>query len=94
MRHYIIVKFKPEVDWGVLVEPIRALFQRTLDIEGITGVWTYPSNSCRADRSHLMIEMELTAAALETYDRSELHFRWKETYGPLLESKIIFDRES
>ena len=61
MRHYIIVKFKPEVDWGVLVEPIRALFQRTLDIEGITG---------------------------------ELHFRWKETYGPLLESKIIFDRES
>ena len=28
MRHYIIVKFKPEVDWGVLVEPIRALFQR------------------------------------------------------------------
>ena len=25
MRHYIIVKFKPEVDWGVLVEPIRRL---------------------------------------------------------------------
>ncbi len=94
MRHYIIAKFQPGVDWHALVEPVRAIFEETLDIEGVTGVWVYPSNSSRENRFHLMIEMELTPAALEIYDRSAPHLRWKETYGPLLENKTIFDRES
>ena len=40
-----------------------------------------------------MIELELTPEALKRYDVSQPHLRWKETYGPLLESKTIFDRE-
>ena len=94
MRHYIIAKFRPEVDWRALVEPVRAIFEETLEIEGVTGVWVYPSNSDRENRFHLMVEMELTPAALAAYDVSKPHLRWKETYGPLLESKTIFDRES
>lgn len=94
MRHYIIAKFKPGVDWKPLVEPVRAIFAETLAIEGVTGVWVYPSNSSRENRFHLMIELELTPAALAVYDASAPHLRWKETYGPLLESKTIFDRES
>lgn len=94
MRHYIIAKFKPGVDWRPLVEPILAIFEETLAIEGVTGVWVYPSSSSRENRHHLMVELELTPAALEAYDASAPHLRWKETYGPLLESKTIFDRES
>lgn len=94
MRHYIIVKFRPEVDWHALVEPIRDLFLGSLEIEGVAGVRVYPSGSDRENRYHLMIEMELTPAALTAYDSSELHLRWKDIYGPLLESKVIFDRES
>lgn len=94
MRHYIIAKFKPGVDWRPLVEPIRAIFEETLTIEGVTGVWVYPSSSSRENRHHLMIELEMTPDALAAYDVSAPHLRWKETYGPLLESKTIFDRES
>ena len=93
MRHYIIAKFRPGVDWPTLVEPVRAIVEETLSIEGITGVRVYPSNSSRENRHHLMIELELTPEALKRYDVSQPHLRWKETYGPLLESKTIFDRE-
>ncbi|MDE6107506.1 MAG: Dabb family protein [Oscillospiraceae bacterium] len=93
MRHYIIAKFRPDVDWKALVEPIQTMFAETLGIEGITGAQVYSSNSDLENRYHLMIEMEMSTEALTAYDRSELHLRWKETYGPLIESKVIFDRE-
>ena len=45
MRHYIIAKFRPGVDWPTLVEPVRAIFEETLSIEGITGCLLYTSDA-------------------------------------------------
>ena len=38
-----------------------------------------------------MIEMNLSAEGLNNFDASEVHKKWKDTYGDRLESKAIFD---
>ena len=35
MKHYIIVKFTEGTDVKALVEPVRAIFEKTLEIPGI-----------------------------------------------------------
>ena len=91
MKHYIIAKFRPGTPWRESVPAIEALFRETLSIEGVHGVEVFPSCSQRANRFDLMICLDMDEAALPLYDASEPHHRWKETYGPLLEGKAIFD---
>ncbi len=91
MKHYIIAKFKDRDDTEKLLPEITALFQKTLDLEGVEGVTIHKSNSTRDNRYSIMIEMNLSQEGLEAFDASEVHREWKATYGDRLESKAIFD---
>ena len=93
MLHHIIVKFKEGTDYRALAEPVRRLFEETLEIPGIHGVELKLSNSDRANRFHMMIVMDMDKEALAAYDVCEPHLRWKADYGDLLEKKTIFDCE-
>ncbi len=91
MKHYIIAKFKDRSDTEKLLPEITALFQKTMDLDGVEKVTIHKSNSTRDNRYSIMIEMELTPEGLEAFDASEVHRQWKATYGDRLESKAIFD---
>ena len=93
MKHYIIAKFRPGTPWREYVPEIESIFRETLAIPGVHAVELFPSCSARANRYDLMIRMDMDAAALPAYDESAPHLRWKERFGPLLESKTIFDHE-
>ena len=91
MKHYIIVKFKPETDVQALAEPVRGIFEETLTIPGIRSVQIHLSNSDRANRYDMMIVMDMDNTALPLYDVSAPHLRWKTEYGDRIEKKAIFD---
>ncbi len=91
MKHFIIVKFKDNVEVHNLVEPIKKLFKESLNINGIDRVEFYTSNVNMHNRYDLMIEMVLSREALEAFDNSEIHKKWKINYGEYIESKAIFD---
>ena len=93
MKHYIIAKFKDREDTERLFPEINALFQKTLDLEGVESVTIHKSNSTRENRYSIMIEIDLSHDGLEVFDASEVHKEWKDTYGARLESKAIFDCE-
>lgn len=91
MKHYIIVKFVEGTDVDALIDPVKAIFERTLEIPGIHSVEVKRSNSDRANRYDLMIEMDMDRQALSAYDVSEPHRYWKSEYGAIVEKKAIFD---
>ena len=53
----------------------------------------YPACVARENRYDVMIVLEMDRAALVRYDESEMHHRWKDEFGGLLEKKAIFDYE-
>lgn len=91
MKHYIIAKFKDKEDTEKLLPEIKELFSATLEIPGVESFVIHKSNSTRENRYSIMIEMKLTAEGLNNFDASEVHKKWKDTYGAKLESKAIFD---
>ncbi len=95
MKHYIIVKYTPEVTKELkqqLLEPIRELFSHLYEIEGITSVEVCPNCVDRSNRYDLMIEIEMEKDALPIYDESQWHHMWKQQYSKYIEKKTIFDR--
>ena len=93
MKHYILAKFKDREDTERLFSEIKALFERTLEIDGVEKVVVHKNNSTRENRYSIMIEMTLTSQALETYDVCDAHKEWKAKYGDRLAAKAIFDCE-
>ena len=94
MKHYIIVKFKPEVRLLDHLADIEAIFRKTAEIPGVHGVSLYPGvNLERGNRYDLMIEMDMEAQSLPVYDASAAHHEWKDKYGALIDKKCIFDRD-
>ena len=91
MKHFIIVKFKDNVRKDNLVNPIKNLFDKALDIDGIDTINIYLSNTELSNRHDLMIEMNLTLEALNIFDNSYIHKTWKDGFGKYIMSKIIFD---
>lgn len=91
IKHYIIVKFTEGTDTAALEEPVRRIFEETLDIPGIHALEMHVSNSDRANRYDLMILLEMDQDALPAYDCSEPHLRWKQEYGDRVAKKAIFD---
>ena len=78
---------------GVDIQGYEDLLVETLKCRPHLIVDIFPSCSERPNRFDLMICMDMDAAALPLYDASEPHRTWKETFGPLLEGKTIFDHE-
>ena len=94
MKHCILAKFRPDAgDWHRYLPQIRKIFAAAEDIPGIQGARVYPCCVGRANRYHVMIVLEMELSALPAYDASDMHHRWKEIFGPLLEQKAIFDYE-
>ena len=93
MQHHILVKFTEGTDTEALLEPVRALFARTLAIPGIRGLRLKTNCVKRPNRFDLMIVLDMEPEALPAYDASEPHRQWKEEYGPIIEKKAIFDCE-
>ena len=91
MKHYIIVKFTEGTDVKALVEPVRAIFEKTLEISGIHTLDLHVSNSDIANRYDLMIRIDMDKEALPAYAASEPHLRWKKEYGSRIAKKAIFD---
>lgn len=91
MRHFIVVKFDSSINTKELVEPIKSLFNKSLNIDGVGKVEVHMSNTNLPNRHDLMIEMLLTPAALKTFDDSEIHKIWKSEYGKYIVNKTIFD---
>ena len=93
MKHYILAKFRDRDDTERLFPEIKELFRRTLALDGVENVTIRKSNSARANRYSIMIEMDLSREGLEAFDASDVHREWKAVYGDRLESKAIFDCE-
>ena len=91
MRHHILVKWKEGVKPDLA--PIRSLFEETLSIPGVHSISLHPNVVDRPNRYDLLILMCMEKDALEVYDASEPHHRWKDAYGDLIEKKAIFDCE-
>jgi len=94
IKHCIIAKFKEDIslDQKEKMRPdIRALFAKTLSINGIYAVRDYANCVYRDNRYDLLIEMEMDKDVLPVYDSCEWHKKWKEDYGHMLEKKTIID---
>ncbi|MGN1100711.1 MAG: Dabb family protein [Huintestinicola sp.] len=93
MKHFIIVKFKKEINASQLSEPVTALFSGLTELEGIHSVVIRTSCIDRPNRYDIMIEINMDKDALERYDHSDVHIKWKQEYSDMIESKAIFDCE-
>ena len=93
MKHHIIVKFVEGTDVAGLLEPVGAIFARTLEIPGVRRVELKPSCSDRPNRYDLMIVMDMDKESLPAYDVSEPHLQWKRDYAGRIAKKAIFDCE-
>lgn len=91
MNHCIIVKWKENVDKKALSEEVRALYSAAAEIEGVRKVTVKDNVTPRPNRYDIMIVLEIEDSALEIWDASELHKKWKSQYGDLIEKKCIFD---
>ena len=95
MKHYILVKWNSLLnDKETLIEEIHDLFCQTLTIEGIHRVDVFKNIINRENRYDLMVRIEMDESALERYDQSIAHKKWKECYSKYIESKAIFDSEN
>ena len=93
MKHHIIVKFTEGTDVAALLEPVREIFARTLEIPGVHGVELKPNCVDRPNRCDLMIVIDMDREALPVYDASEPHHQWKRDYADRIAQKAIFDCE-
>ena len=95
MKHCILAKYRPEVypRRQELLPRIRQIFSAASELEGVSGASVYPNCVARENRYDVMIVLEMDRDALPLYDDSEMHHRWKDEFGGLLEKKAIFDYE-
>ena len=93
MKHYILAKWKEDCGRESLLQPVREIFEETLEIPGVHAVKVKPCCIDRPNRYDLMVEIDMDRDALPLYDESAPHRKWKERYGTMLLSKAIFDSE-
>ena len=91
MNHYIIVKFNDGVDYLDLLDSIKELFNKSLDIEGVNSIEFYTNCVDLPKRYDLMIKMSLSENGLSNFDNSFIHKEWKDRFGSLISNKTIFD---
>ena len=94
MLHHILVKWKERpADTAAYLREVEAVFRGALDVPGVHEVRVVPNVIDRPNRYDLLILLCMEKGALEAYDGSEAHHRWKEVYGGMIEKKAIFDCE-
>ena len=91
MKHCILAKWNETVtDKAALLAQVRALYTAADAIPGVREVTVHPCCIDRSNRYDLMIVLDMDREALPA---SDIHHRWKDEYGELLEKKAIFDYE-
>lgn len=94
MQHYIIVKWNDTVkDKSEKADAVRTLYASATDISGVNKVTIRENVTARDNRYDLMIIIDMDAESLKAWDNSQLHHRWKEEYGQLIDKKAIFDAD-
>lgn len=94
MKHYIIVKWNDQIkDKNSVLSEIRAIFNKTLEIEGVRGIELIQNVVDRPNRHDLIIRIDMEKESLPLYDVSEPHKEWKEKFSKYIETKTIFDSE-
>ncbi len=94
MKHCILAKWNETVaDKAALLAQVKALYAAADAILGVHGVSVHPCCIDRPNRYDLMIVLDMDREALPNWDASDIHHRWKDEYGGLLEKKAIFDYE-
>lgn len=94
MKHCILAKWNETVaDKAALLAQVKALYAAADAISGVHGVTVHPCCVDRPNRYDLMIVLDMDRDALPNWDASDIHHRWKDEYGGLLEKKAIFDYE-
>lgn len=93
MRHHILVKWADDGLPRPETPPIRELFLETLRIPGIHDVSVQENIVQRPNRYDLLIIIAMEKEALDAYDASEPHQRWKAVYSSRIAQKAIFDCE-
>ena len=89
MKHCIIAKYTPQAyeRRAELLPRIREIFAVAGEIPGVRGAEVYPNCVARENRYDVMIVLEMDRDALPLYDDSEMHHRWKDEFGGLLEKR-------
>ena len=93
MTHYIIVKFNENTEKKSIINSIRELFQKAINIKEIEKIDIDESNMDLPNRYDLMIKMVLSKNALNEFDNGEIHKEWKDCFGKYIMNKTIFDCE-
>lgn len=92
MLHHILVKWNDQVtDKAAIIPQIQAVYSDACDIPGVHAVYFKPNVIDRPNRYDLLIQLDLDQEALPTWDASDIHKRWKDEFGALIEKKAIFD---
>lgn len=93
MIHHIIVKWNSEADKTALANEVKNLFAEAVEIEGVHGAEIKENVVPRENRYDIMIAVSMDKDALPVWDNSNLHKKWKNQYGSMIEKKCIFDCE-
>lgn len=93
MTHYIIVKWNNTADKHALSAEVRKLYADAASIPGIHAVTVKDNITPRDNRYDIMIALDMEEDALNTWDNSALHKKWKADYGTQIAQKCIFDGE-
>ena len=91
MRHYVIIKLNDRSMKDEVAERARAIFEKTLELDGVEKVAVYPNCVDRPNRFDVMIVITMRPETLPVYDASEAHLEWKRYCDPLLAAKTVFD---
>ncbi len=91
MKHCIIVKWNEGEDKAALLEKARILFSRCGEAEGAQAVRIVPNCVDRPNRYDLAVVLDVSPKSLSVWDASALHREWKESFGPFIAKKAIFD---
>ena len=94
MLHHILVKWNERpANADARCREVEAVFQPCLEIPGVHGVKVIPNVIDRPNRYDMLIVITMDEEALPLYDACDAHHHWKDSYGPLIEKKAIFDCE-
>lgn len=94
MLHHIIVKFNESVtDKQKIAQEALELFSELKGKNGIHDVIVKLNCIPRPNRYDMCIIVDMDKDALEFYDSSEQHKKWKSDFSCYIQSKAIFDSE-
>lgn len=91
MEHYLIVKFKKDVNAKELYEEIRTLFDEASEIEGVKKADIFLSSGKLRNNYDMMIKVQMKKGALKPFENSDLYREWEEKYSQYISRTSVFD---